>query len=400
MKKILFIDHEAGHGGSTISLGYLVRGFIDAGYFVYVSTPKKSDLSEFFRRIGAEVIPCNPFGMHTLALDLHFTNKTRVLTFFGLKTLYKNILKLVIGIWVYARTISSIEPDIVYVNEYVTIQASIAAKLLRKVVVLHIRSRFLTGQLGIRKYLIKKTITCFSDHIFAITDSEAKQLGKTRHSQVSVIGEFLDSANFENNIEKEAVKSEYGFPSDKKLVLTLGGILDIKGTYDFLRAAEKVISLRKDVCFIIAGKDYSKENPSYHSACREMIERNELKEKIFYVGTVTYPADILSVSDILVSAIVESHFSRPVIEAWAQKKPVIVTNTEHGLELVSDRVNGLIVPVHGIDAMADAINSLLNDKEYADKLALEGFKKAETEFNADVNCKKIVDCCEIAVNRK
>jgi len=64
---------------------------------------------------------------------------------------------------------------------------------------------------------------------------------------------------------------------------------------------------------------------------------------------------------------------------------VISTRCWGPKEIITDEVNGILVPVKDEKALADAIINLLKNKDKAKRLAKEGVKRAE-----DFDAKKIV----------
>jgi glycosyltransferase involved in cell wall biosynthesis len=397
MKKILFVEHETMIGGSTVSLGYLIKRFSAHAYAVAVSSPKAEEDRRYFSRLNAEVIPCNPFHINTLALDLHFTSKEPVLTFRGMKTAVKNILKLVIGIIVFYRTIKKYAPDFVYVNEYVLIQASIAAKLAGIPCGMHIRSLPVNGRWGIRRAMLTWAIPFFNDVVFPISKTEAEPLRDRSLNlppNVVVVGEFLDEENYRPHENPAALREKLMLPPHDKIILMLGGMAEIKGTLDFLKAARVVLNRRSDVYFLIAGKEYRVESRAYAETCDALMNDAVMKTHARSLGVVADPIALLACCDVLVSPTTMTHFSRPVIEAWAMKKPVVVTATRHSMNLVTDECDGVVVPIGDPNALAEAVLGIVGDDARAQMLGENGFTKAAHEYDAAVNTEIIITQCE------
>ncbi|MFA7159250.1 MAG: glycosyltransferase, partial [Kiritimatiellia bacterium] len=65
-------------------------------------------------------------------------------------------------------------------------------------------------------------------------------------------------------------------------------------------------------------------------------------------------------------------------EAWACGLPVVAASEGGPAELITDRVNGLLVKVGDVNAIARAISSILQDGSLATRLAAAGREKALT----------------------
>jgi glycosyltransferase involved in cell wall biosynthesis len=103
---------------------------------------------------------------------------------------------------------------------------------------------------------------------------------------------------------------------------------------------------------------------------------------------------------VLVSPNTSTHFSRPIIEAWACGKPIVATATEHIKILVEHGTNGLIVDIGNCSGMADAIVRLLHDAAFSRELGENGRSKAQREFGSGKNTRRIYDMCNKVVSRK
>ena len=100
--------------------------------------------------------------------------------------------------------------------------------------------------------------------------------------------------------------------------------------------------------------------------------------------------EVIVSCDMLVSAITLTHFSRPIIEAWALKKPVVCSNGLHASELVDDNVNGLLFKVNDHQQLAEKIKYAITNKEITTKLGEEGYQKAVNVFGNNDNLENIV----------
>ena len=61
-----------------------------------------------------------------------------------------------------------------------------------------------------------------------------------------------------------------------------------------------------------------------------------------------------------------------IAEGLACARPVISTASNGGRELIEDGVNGVLVPVDDVDALADAMKTVINDAALAKRLAAAG----------------------------
>ncbi len=399
-RRILFVDADTGRTGSTVSLEYLLHGFRSSGYEVFVLTPKSDPAVVSLLAKDAVVIGAGGWKMNSLGLSLHFSNTLSWFSWRGIVVMAKDIVKMFVVLRIVLRTIRETGAALVYANEYVLLQAYVAASLLRIPAVVHVRSPLLRGTFGLRRAIVSRVILLCNRAVIAITRLEAEQFrpGGRDRGKISVIGEFVRVAEAER-LSPAGCREEFGLPPGKKVVAMLGGIQRVKGTIDFLHAADRVARQYRDVHFVIAGMAARGET-GYYDACMKIAEGLKAEGSLTIMGEITDPLHLIAASDIIVSPSPESHFSRPVIEAWAASKPVIAARTEHMRELIADGVNGLLVDPGDDAALAGCIRRLLESPETGGNLGREGKRKAEDEFDGERNVQTIVGICDGVIPRE
>jgi|GEM_PF-1794234 glycosyltransferase involved in cell wall biosynthesis len=398
-KKILFIDHDHRITGSTVSLKYLLKAFKEEGFEIVMLTPKAENYIKYFENYIDDFVHYGNSKIRTIALDVHFSDDESVFSKIGIKKFCKSCIKFFLGLAVTYTAIKKIKPDLVYVNEYVVLQASIVSRLLNVPSVMHIRSLVLKDKFRFRKKILISAIARFSDLIFAISKIEAQQIVTRQpfaQNKVFEICEFIDENNYNVNFDAIEIKKAFKLPLDKKIVIMVGGVAALKGTLDFVKAAEIVLKERNDVIFLITGHVFDKgphDVIKYAQDCFSVINSPEVNSSILLMGIVKNIIELLACCDILVSPSTETHFSRPVVEAWALKKAVIATRTAHSENLIEENVDGALVEINNPNQIALCINKILSNREFALTIGENGYKKALKDFGKANGAEKIVKLC-------
>lgn len=402
-KRILFVDHDDSRSGSTVSLEYLIKAFVQKGYIVSVLTPKEGKATETLINVGANTLRLRDWHVSTINLGFHFTNLASLVSWKGLRSLINNVVKFVLGIIIVSKTIRNTKAQLVYINEHVLVQASVAARLSGVPCVAHVRSPFVVGDFGLRRWLVSRLLLSCNCIIVAITESEATQIqvrGNERE-KIMVVGEFFsktEATTVEGTLRKKLLSKS----TPMKIVAMLGGVQVIKGTLDFLQAAKIVISRRDDVLFVVAGRIYRGENfgvQAYFEQCEQLLATFPSQGRVNILGEIACSEDLIASCDIVVSPSTQSHFSRPVVEAWGFSKPVVATRTEHMKNLITEGVDGLLVDIGNYQELAESILRLLEDPELCQKLGNVGRLKVISEFDATSNTGIIVEKCENLINK-
>lgn len=395
--KILFVDHNLEFSGSVVSMSYLVKGFVRNNLRVIVLSKLGDRVRIYFESLGAEAIFYSNSNLKSISLSFHISDKTKFLSIQWFKNLVKDILYFLNGIILSVKIINKVKPDLIYINEYVAIQFVLYARIKSIPVVVHIRSLFIDQKYNLRIFLLKKVLQRLTSLNIAITSLEASQIGKWEKIKYKtlVVPEFLDDSDFEVPKNTSEIKSKFNIKTTDKVVLFLGGISEIKGTKIFLDAINKIPY--SNVKFFVAGpiKNYSKSKiiSNYYMHCIELINSMKRTHSIELLGNVNNVKELISISDVLVSCSTKTHFSRPIIEAWAQSKAVIASDILHNRELVTHNVNGILYPADDSNSLAKAIKELLYDDQLRLHLGMNGLKTAKDKYYSATNFSKIFDAC-------
>jgi colanic acid/amylovoran biosynthesis glycosyltransferase len=107
--------------------------------------------------------------------------------------------------------------------------------------------------------------------------------------------------------------------------------------------------------------------------------------------------DRLRAADAFLLSSVSEGISNSVLEAMACGLPVVTTDCGGLREVVTDGVEGLVVPVRNPTAMADALASLAADPTLLDRLGRAARARAEHEFKIETQLDRWDDMCRRAV---
>jgi glycosyltransferase involved in cell wall biosynthesis len=396
-KRVLFIDHDTERTGSSVSLEYIIKGFIERGYIVFVLTSKNKLNNQKLIDAGAQTVSYSSKKYFPLSLYTHFASRSFSISLLGFVIIVHDIIAFFWGIIIVAIAIKKTNPHLVYVNEHVFVQGSVAARLLKIPSVIHIRSRMLNPTSSVRKKILSRLLLRNNDLVITITEVERNQLEvkEEEKQKVKVIGEFFPYSS-SSIILKSAKKSQYGVAENKRMVTMLGGIAEIKGTFVFLQAATHIHRNTSDVVFVIAGRtlQHSPKDKAHYDKCVPIIESLIKTHALIMLGEIEDPLALIAATDILVTPSTDTHFSRPAIEAWGLGKPVVASDTQHMQILISHGVDGLLFRSGDSDELAKCLTTLLSDQELCYKLGEAGRGKTFADYNAEKNLNTIIQYCD------
>jgi len=114
----------------------------------------------------------------------------------------------------------------------------------------------------------------------------------------------------------------------------------------------------------------------------ELISELKLDNRVRLMGTIPHEqiAGFLNLADVFVLPSLSEGLGIAIIEAMACGIPVIGTNVDGIPDIIKDNDNGVLVPPGDAEALAGAIDKLLQDEELRGKLAVRGLEEVEQRF--------------------
>ncbi len=220
-----------------------------------------------------------------------------------------------------------------------------------------------------------KKISFKSDKIISVSNSVTSHLVKDFNINKDKIITLYNPVEEFSELklqEKEKLKREMGIKPDQKVLLFMGRINYIKG-FDKLIEAYKIVHRKDgDAILIMCGKV---EDKSFAEL------RTKLTVPIIIIPPLKDNNILYQIAQIVIlpSRVDPSPFV--MIEAGSNKKPFIGGNTGGIAEFIEDDVDGLLVDPENENELANKILSLLNNKEAAEELGNNLYKKVNEKCN-------------------
>jgi rhamnosyl/mannosyltransferase len=174
-----------------------------------------------------------------------------------------------------------------------------------------------------------------------------------------------------DDVAVEKLRSE----SDKPIVLFVGALRYYKGLDVLIRAMQRV-----EARAIIAGRGSAEE-------LVKLAQELGVANRVAFVGEVDASRlrVLFHAADVVVLPSIDrcEAFGIALLEGMACGKPIVSTDLPTGVRFVNrHEVTGLCVPPHDQEALAAALNRLLDDRELRTRLGQAGRRRVECEFDA------------------
>ena len=173
-------------------------------------------------------------------------------------------------------------------------------------------------------------------------------------------------------------RDSLGIDQDAIVVTMASRLLYDKGVSEYVNAARMVRERSAGTAFVLAGATDPDNLASV--TCADIREWSEAGD-VRIVGHIADMPTLLATSDVVVLPSYSEGIPRVLIEAAAMSTPIVSTTIPGVAEIVEDGVNGSLVPPRDADALASAIEMLLNNPQLRSEYGAAGRRKAEREYD-------------------
>ena len=224
---------------------------------------------------------------------------------------------------------------------------------------------------------VQRWVCRLAHRVVANADAVMEQAIKDGYEQdkLRVIRNGLDLAKFTSAPDHARQREALGLPPGVPVVAVFSRLNHkVKGIHTFLEAAARVLTVHRNVRFLVAG-----DGPLRGRLEAQAADLG-LGERVRFVGFRADVGDAMAAATISVVPSESEGLSNVLLESMAGSLPVIATRVGGTSEVVEHDVTGLLVPPRDPEAMAVAIVSLLDDPSRAAALGRAGRCRVERLF--------------------
>ncbi len=179
--------------------------------------------------------------------------------------------------------------------------------------------------------------------------------------------------------------TEYTAATGEALTILFTGVLiESKGVRVLLEAFEKIIARNANARLELMGKW---GDDDLRKSCEAFVAANGLSERVIFLGVKRDEEKLTHFAgcDIFCfpSFFEAESFGLVLVEAMQFAKPVVTTDWRGIPSVVTNGVNGFVVPVHDADAIADRLMKLVEDPALRARMGIEGRRIFEERFTLE-----------------
>jgi glycosyltransferase involved in cell wall biosynthesis len=171
-------------------------------------------------------------------------------------------------------------------------------------------------------------------------------------------------------------------PDDPILVTMAARLLRDKGVSEFVAAAKQLSDEGCNAKFQIAGGNVAEGNPgAYSKAELDTLKGSNI---VNFLGHQEDMPTVLSKSNIVVLPSYHEGLPKVLVEAGAAGRPVVTADVPGCRDAVIHLQTGILVPVKDARALAEAIKTLVDDKQMRIDMGNAGRNFVENELSIDI----------------
>lgn len=193
-----------------------------------------------------------------------------------------------------------------------------------------------------------------------------RALGWTRG--VEVISNFTNTQQI-SPIERAELDTPQGVP----IVMSMGRFVKRKGFHTLIDA----VAALPGVYLWLAGDGEERES------LEAQVDARGMRERVRFIGWKDDTRPYVSAADIFVMPSSHEPLGNVILEAWAQRKPVVSSKSEGPMWFMRDGENGLLADIGEVDSFAAAIRGLLDDRELSQRVAAGGYQTLMNQFSEE-----------------
>ncbi len=197
------------------------------------------------------------------------------------------------------------------------------------------------------------------DHLFSVSEPVHQSLPPSMRAASEVLVHGVDVADIQRrHAERDEIRTRLGV-SDRRVVITIANLRADKDYPNLFAAAEQVLAEHSDVVFLAVGQGQLEDE------LRADLARRRFGDRFRMLGHQEDPIAHLVASDVFTLASRHEGLPISLLEALAAGLPAAVTAVGGMPDVITDGVEGHLVPSQDPSALAGAISSLLEPETNA-----------------------------------
>lgn len=239
--------------------------------------------------------------------------------------------------------------------------------------------RFIWHQRTICPYFRYGFFSLFADRVVTISNFCKHNMSKFMADRAHIIENPVTiDIDVSHTLTKKALINEMKLPDDSVLIGWFANWIERKRPIDVVElAALAKANNSQPMIFLMFGEAREPLN----TVVMDRISELGIEERVFIMGTRSPIEPYIAACDVLISTAENEGLGRTLIEAMLLETPVVATANGGHTEIITDGVNGRLVPLGNTDAMLQAIVEVINNPGTTEKMLEHAKESAMSKYS-------------------
>jgi glycosyltransferase involved in cell wall biosynthesis len=196
-----------------------------------------------------------------------------------------------------------------------------------------------------------------------------------------------------DNFEKQGLTEVYSRQDGEIIIGNAGRLSEEKGQIYLLQLARILKDKGYKFIILIAGTG------KLESRLLKMARHLQVEDKVKFLGFVDNIRRFNQSIDIFVLTSLYEGFGYVLVEAMAERKPIVAFDIRSSAEIIVNNDSGYLVESLNVSALAEKVEELINNKDLRMKMGEAGRKRVEKVFAFDRTLSQVENLIQKEINR-
>lgn len=194
----------------------------------------------------------------------------------------------------------------------------------------------------------------------------------------------INTSHFDTKLFSEAqkleLKKKLEIEENDFVYIFVGRMVKDKGIQELVTAFTQLSTTFSNIKLLLVGPFESELDPLNTGTVFEIVHHKNIR----FVGFQNDVRPYFAISNVLVFPSYREGFPNVVMQAGAMNLPCIVSNINGCNEIITENENGFIIPVKNYEAIKNAMQKFLENKDLQLEMATNARKKIVTNYEQNV----------------
>jgi len=281
------------------------------------------------------------------------------------------------------RYLRSEQVDVIHAHKFGSnVWAAVLGRLCRvPVIIAHEHTWSFEGQ-ALRRWLDRWVVGRLSDVVIAVSEADRRRMIEIVRMPAERVLLIENGIHATPEGDGEPVRRGAGIDAGTPVLVSVSVLRPQKALDVMIRALAIVRKVRPEVRLLIAGQ-------GDREPLSALVSELGLEEAVTFLGFHREVANVLAAGDIAVSSSDYEGSPLAVMEYMAAGLPVVATAVGGVPRLVDHGRTGLLVPRRDPQALAEALERLLDDSALARDMGERGRRRQQREFSFETTLREV-----------